>query len=118
MGFAFPDVVKEIPLQKTLKTYHPDIGVTSLMAAAEVKFVTTKDEATAALDGIYADMKGYSGRDEWRSFYAVIYMTEAFYSQQDIEREFRLVKAELSWTPYVVFGGGARKKKAVKAVTK
>jgi hypothetical protein len=47
---------------------HPDIGVSSLMAAAEVKFVTTKQEAKAALDGIYADMKGYSGRDEWRSF--------------------------------------------------
>ena len=73
-------------LEKILKTYHPDIGVTSLMAAAEVKLVTTKDEATAAIDGIYTDMKGYSGRDEWRSFYAVIYMTEPFYSQKDVEQ--------------------------------
>ena len=96
LSFAFPDVVKEIPLEKILKTYHPDIGVTSLMAAAEVKFVTTKDEATAAIDGIYTDMKGYSGRDEWRSFYAVIYMTEPFYSQKDVEREFRVVEAEFS----------------------
>jgi hypothetical protein len=92
----------------------PGIGVTSLMAAAEVKFVTTKEEARAVLDGIYADMKGYSGRDDWRSFYAVIYMTEPFYSQKDVEREFRLVKAELSWTPFVVLGAGARKKKAAK----
>jgi hypothetical protein len=118
LGFAFPDVVKEIPLEKTLKTYRPDIGVTSLMAAAEVKFVTTKQEAAAALDGIYVDMKGYSGRHKWRSFYAVIYMTEAFYTQKDVEREFRLVKAELNWTPFVVFGGGARKKQATKAVAK
>jgi hypothetical protein len=73
LSFAFPDVVREIPLEKTLKTYHPDLGVTSLMAAVEVKFVTTEQEAKSALDGIYADMKGYSGRDEWRSFYAVIY---------------------------------------------
>jgi hypothetical protein len=118
LGFAFPDVVMEIKLAKTLKTYQPDIGVTSLMAAAEVKFVTTKQEAKAALDGIYADMKGYSGRDEWRSFYAVIYMTEAFYTQKDVEREFRLVKADLSWTPYVVFGSGARKKKAARPAGK
>jgi hypothetical protein len=54
----------------------------------------------------------YSGRDEWRSFYAVIYMTEAFYSQKDVEREFRLVKAELNWTPFVVLGPGARKNNA------
>jgi hypothetical protein len=111
LSFAFPDVVKELPIPKTLKTYRPDIGVISLMAAAEVKFATTKQEATVALDGIYTDMKGYSGRDDWRSFYAVIYMTEPFYSQKDAEGEFRLVKAELSWTPFVVFGGGARKNK-------
>jgi hypothetical protein len=111
LSFAFPDVVREIPLEKTIKTYHPDIGVKSLMAAAEVKFVTTKDEAKAAIDGIYTDMKGYSGHDEWRSFYAVIYMTKPFYSQKDMEREFRLVKAELSWTPFVVVGSGRRKKK-------
>jgi hypothetical protein len=110
LSFAFPDVVKEIPIAKSLKTYRPDIGVTSLMAAAEVKFATTKEEAKAALDGIYADMKGYSGRYDWRSFYAVIYMTEPFYSQKDVEREFRLVKAELSWTPFVVLGPGARQR--------
>ncbi|WP_164940720.1 hypothetical protein [Bradyrhizobium zhanjiangense] len=47
-----------------------------------------------------------------RSFYAVIYMTEAFFSQADADREFRLVKAEYSWTPFVVLGPGERKKKA------
>jgi hypothetical protein len=113
----FPDLVKEIPIEKTLKTYHPDIGVTSLMAAVEVKCVTKK-EAKAALDGIYTDMKGYSGRDEWRSFYAVIYMTEPFYSQKEVKREFRLVKAELSWTPYVVLGAGGRRKKSDRATAK
>jgi hypothetical protein len=118
LGFAFPDVVKEIPIEKSLKTYHPDIGVTSLMAAAEVKFATKREEAKAALDGIYADMKGYSGRYDWRSFYAVIYMTEPFYSQKDVEREFRLVKAELSWTPFVVLGPGARKERGSRSARK
>lgn len=110
--FAFPGQVRVNPIEKSLKTYYPDIGVTSLMAAAEVKFATKKAEATAALDGIYADMKGYSGRDEWRSFYAVIYMTKPFYTQKDVDREFKLVKAEYSWTPFVVLGPGERKKKS------
>jgi hypothetical protein len=112
LSYAFPGQVRVNPIEKTLKTYYPDIGITSLMAAAEVKFATKKEEAKAALDGIYADMKGYSGRDEWRSFYAVIYMTKPFYTQKDVEREFGLVKAEYSWTPYVVLGPGERKKKA------
>ena len=56
----------------------------------------------------YADIKGYSDLDEWRSFYAIIYMTEAFYSQKDVEEDFALVKAELSWKLVVVLGKGAR----------
>lgn len=68
-------------------------------------------EAKAALDGIYADMRGYSGHHAWRSFYAVFYMTQNFYTQADVDHEFRLVKADLNWTPLVVVGPGARKAK-------
>jgi hypothetical protein len=114
LGFAFPGQVRVSTIEKTLKSYKPDIGVITLMAAAETKFCVTKAEAAGAIDGIYADMKGYSGRDDWRSFYAVIYMTEAFYTQKDVDREFRLVNADFSWTPYVVLGPGQRKKKALK----
>jgi hypothetical protein len=106
LSFCFNDVVKEMSIAKTLKVYKPDLGVTSLMAAAEYKYANTKEKAKSALDGIYTDMKGYSGSHEWRSFYAVIYLTEPFYSQEDVEHEFRLVKAELSWTPIIVLGIG------------
>ncbi len=109
LELCFDDVVKEIPIPKNIKTYKPDIGITSLMAAAEYKFIDSKAEAKKSLDEIYADMKGYHGRYDWRSFYAVFYMTEQFYSQREVEEEFRLVKAELSWTPIVVVGPGARK---------
>lgn len=108
LGFCFRDVVREIPIAKSLKVYKPDIGVSSLMAAAEYKFIDSQADAKKALDETYADMKGYSGRYDWRSFYAVFYMTHPFYSQKDVEEEFRLVKAELSWTPIVVVGSGAR----------
>jgi hypothetical protein len=111
LSFAFPGQVRVPTIEKTLKSYKPDIGVVTLMAASETKFCVTENEAKNAMDGIYADMKGYSGRDEWRSFYAVIYMTEAFFSQADVDREFRLVKAEYNWTPFVVLGPGERKKR-------
>ena len=107
LKFAFRDVVREIPISQNIKTYRPDIGVRSLMAAAEYKFVSSQKETKSALDQIYTDMKGYGGRYDWRSFYAVFYMTRPFYSQKDVDEEFRLVKAELSWTPIVVVGPGA-----------
>jgi hypothetical protein len=112
LGFAFPDVVREVPIPKNLKTYKPDIGVRSLLAAAEYKYIDSKSEAKSALDGIYADMRGYSGSHEWRSFYAVLYLTGPFYTQKDVEAEFELVKADLSWKPLVVFGDGRRTSKA------
>lgn len=84
------------------------MGVKSLMAAAEYKFVTSRIELKKALDEVYTDMKGYGGRYDWRSFYAVFYMTEPFFHQKDIDEEFRLVKSELSWTPIVVVGPGSR----------
>lgn len=111
LQLAFRDVVREVPIPKSIKTYKPDIGVPSLMAAAEYKFIDSMAEAKAALDGIYADMRGYSGHHSWRSFYAVLYMTGNFYTQADVDHEFRLVKADLNWTPLVVVGPGARKVK-------
>jgi len=112
LSFAFPDVVREMSIVKSFKTYKPDIGVMSLMAAAEYKFVDSREEAKKALDEIYTDMKGYRGSFEWRSFYAVLYMTDAFYTQKDVDHEWRLVKAESSWTPIVIHGRGGRKPKA------
>jgi hypothetical protein len=114
LSFSFRDVVREIPFPKNIKTYRPDIGVISLMAAAEYKFIDSQEEAKKSLDEIYADMKGYSGRYDWRSFYAVFYMTEAFYSQKDLDEEFRLVRAELNWTPIVVVGKGGRASKTAR----
>jgi hypothetical protein len=59
------------------------------------------------------DMRGYAGHHAWLSFYAVLYMTENFYNQADVDHEFRLVKADRNWTPLVVVGPGTRKAKGV-----
>jgi hypothetical protein len=111
LQFSFRDAAREIVLAKILKTYKADMGVKSLAAVAEYKFIDSKSEAKSTLDGIYADMKGYGGDHNWRSFYAVLYMTKPFFTQRDVDEEFRLVKAELSWTPIVIVGAGERKRK-------
>eukprot|EP01035_Chromulina_nebulosa_P038900 gene38901-52539_t len=46
---AFRDVVQDIHLGKNLKVYKPDIGVRSLMAAAEYKFIDSATEAKATV---------------------------------------------------------------------
>lgn len=108
LQLAFGDVRKEVPIQKSLKTYRGDIGVPALRAVVEYKYVKTKDAMKSCLDGIYADMKGYGQDDAWRNFYAVFYMTDAFYRQEEVEAEFALVNADVNWTPLLTQGPGTR----------
>ena len=113
--FAFPDVIPEVSIGKNFKMYKPDFGIRSLHAAVEYKFIDSEQEAKTALDGTFADMKGYAGTFDWRHFYAVYYMTDAFLTQREVDTAYKLVRAEENWTPIVVFGKGARKDKALKA---
>jgi hypothetical protein len=115
LQYSFRDVLKEVTAAKIFKNYKPDIGVASLMAAAEYKFVDSETALRKALDDIYTDMKGYSGHYDWRTFYAVIYMTEPFVHQKDVDEEFRFVNAEANWFPIVLNGAGERKAKPATA---
>jgi len=63
-------------------------------------------------------MKGYGGTFEWRHFYAVYYMTDAFLTQREVDAAYKLVGAERNWTPLAIYGKGARKKKAKAAAKK
>jgi hypothetical protein len=111
LQFAFHDVVRDIQIPQLVKTYRPDFGVRSLMAAAEIKFATSEQEIKTSLDGIYTDMKGYSGHPDWRTFFAVIYTTEAILNQDKLEKECRGVSAEKNWSSIIVVGPGGRKAK-------
>lgn len=112
LKIAFPDAVREPSISQVFKSYKPDFGVRSLMAAAEYKFAETKDEVRHALDGIYTDMKGYSGHYDWRTFYAVIYTTDTVVNPKEVAAEFQGVKADTNWSPIVVVGKGKRKPKS------
>ncbi|WP_431480834.1 hypothetical protein [Pseudomonas thivervalensis] len=109
MGYAFPDARKEVNLPQSIKNYRGDIGVISVSAVAEYKFADSKTSAKNCLDGLYADIKSYPIDGAWRHYYAVLYLTEAFYTQKDIEQAFKDVRADGYWTPIVLVGRGARK---------
>lgn len=106
---AFHDAVREIPIPHLFKTFRPDLGVRSLMAAAEYKFVQSEEELKIAIEGIFADMKGYKGSD-WRTFFAVFYCTKAVANKERLVAEFEDVNEDHSWAPIIVTGPGERKK--------
>jgi hypothetical protein len=108
---VFPDTVREIPIAKVSGTYKPDIGIKRLKCAIEYKFVNSQKETKIAIGGIFEDINGYEGSADWTTFYAVIYMTDNFITQDQVEAEFKLSKAPHSWKPIVVFGKGNRKTK-------
>jgi hypothetical protein len=106
---VFPDTVREIPISKVSKTYKPDIGVKGIKSAIEYKFVDSEQEAKTAIGGVFEDIQGYEGSEDWTTFYAVIYMTDNFMTFDQVEAEFVLSKVPHHWKPIVVFGKGKRK---------
>ena len=57
-------------------------------------------------------MRGYAGSKDWTQFYAVIYMTDHFFTQAQIMSEFEHTSADENWKPLLVFGKGARAKRS------
>lgn len=109
---VFPDTVRELPIARISKVYKPDIGIKRLKSAIEYKFVNSETEAKTAIGGIFEDINGYEGSKDWTTFYAVIYMTDNFLTQDQIEAEFKLSNVPHHWKPIVVFGKGLRNNRA------
>ncbi|MFM0549666.1 hypothetical protein P0D69_01680 [Paraburkholderia sediminicola] len=106
---VFPDTVREVPISQVTKTYKPDIGIKSLKTAVEYKYAVSDEEAKKIIGGIYEDIKGYGGSEDWKHFYAVLYMTEPFYTPQQIQSEFNSVGVGKNWIPILVHGNGTRR---------
>lgn len=106
--YSFPDATREVNFNQVIKNYQGDIGVFSLSAVAEYKYIDDEDEMKTCLDGIYSDMKSYRRGSDWQHFYAVFYMTKPFFTQADIDSAFRAVRAEQHWKAIVINGEGTR----------
>ncbi len=109
----FPDTVPETSISKVTKCYKPDFGIKSLKSVIEYKFADTKAEAKKILGEIYTDIHGYDGSEDWKYFYAVLYMSKPFYTDAQILSEFDMAKVNHSWIPIVVHGTGGRRRRKV-----
>lgn len=71
----YPDLKRKPRLNKPIKSFEPDTGITSAKTLLEYKFITTLDEAKKAVEQILADASGYRSR-EWTNLLFVIYETK------------------------------------------
>lgn len=110
---VFPDCRREIPVSHLFKTYKADVGVGSCRALAEFKYALNEQELKSELDGIYSDMKGYGGDPQWTRFFAVFYTAVPIAAPERMLEEFKLARADISWTPIIVHGPGTRTKKSI-----
>jgi hypothetical protein len=109
---VFPDVQREIPVSHLFKTYKADIGSRKLHTLVEVKYALDEAELRQELDGIYADINGYAGDDQWTRFFALFYTATPVTAPERILEEFKLSRVDVSWTPIVVHGTGDRPTRA------
>ncbi|MCC4234584.1 hypothetical protein LL253_18085 [Sphingobium soli] len=110
LRLAFPDVIREPPIPKQTKTYHPDFGIDSIATAVEVKFADDKQKAKSAIGELYEDMKGYED-SEFSLFVGLVYLTGAYLSQDQVDAEMKKVGTSKNWRVYLVFGDGKPKPK-------
>jgi hypothetical protein len=110
---AFPDTISNPNIPTVVKTYKPEFGVPSLGALAEYKFAKTETELKQCLDGIMADSRGYQADGKWKRFYAVLFMTGAFFTPAQIEQQFKSCGIHDSWKAIVLVGKGGKKIAAI-----
>lgn len=112
LSYSFPDTVSEMNIPKTVKTFKPDIGIKSLSLAIEYKYATSAEEVKTCIGGISEDVSGYANSKEWTNFIGVLYLTEAFFTDDQIQEQFRQNAIPSNWEIITVYGRGTRKKKS------
>jgi len=73
-----------------------------------VKYALDEAELRSELDGIYADINGYSGDPQWSRFFAVFYTASPIAAPERLIEEFKLSRVDVAWTPIIVHGTGTR----------
>lgn len=110
---AFPDMRREVPMPKPTKTYKMDMGSRDLAVGIEYKFATSESALKSEIGGVYEDMKGYDGDNNFRVFHSVFCCTGPFINESRVLAEYDLVSAK-NWIPHVlhVIGGNLTPKPA------
>lgn len=89
---------------KTAKEFNPDILIPELYAAVEYKYAADEQKLKSTIEQIAADVKGYTGDNDYRVFYAVFYVTEDFWGQDKFSRVWRDQNFPKNWMPIYVVG--------------
>jgi hypothetical protein len=106
----FTEYKSPVRISGIIRDFEPDGGIRNLRAAIEFKYAASKDEVSRALGGIFEDHNGYSGSHDRVRFYAVIYQTAPFESEDHVRSE--LTRAGMiTWKAILVTGGGAHSRR-------
>ena len=111
LGAFFTEFQASVQIPSVIrKNFQPDCGIRNLKAAIEFKYATTEDGVRRALSGVFEDVTAYSGSLDWVRYYAVVYQTSAFESEDRLRSELKR-KGALTWVPILVTGAGSRKRR-------
>ena len=109
LGATFTEYRPDVTIPGIIRDFKPDGGVRNLKAAIEFKFADKPEEVARAVAGIFEDISGYSGSQDWTRVFSVIYQTDAFESEDRITSE--MTRAGTKWKTLLVTGAGARPKR-------
>ena len=104
----FTEYKKDITISGIIRDFKPDCGVRNLRTAIEFKYANSESEVARAIGGVFEDTSGYKGSPEWINFYALVYQTEAFESEDRVKSEISRAGVTLTWKAFLVTGAGAR----------
>ncbi|WP_235365992.1 hypothetical protein [Proteus terrae] len=89
---------------KSFKEYKPDILIPELFAAVEYKYASTEEKLKSTIEQIAADVKGYTGDNDYNIFYAVFYVTTDFWGLEKFRNVWSENKFPQNWIPIYVVG--------------
>ncbi len=78
----FPDLKTKPRLNKPIKNFEPDTGISSIATLIEYKFIGRREDVPTIADQILADTRGYTSKD-WQRFIYIIYETHRFRPEKE-----------------------------------
>lgn len=89
---------------KSFKEYNPDILIPELFAAVEYKYASSEQKLKTTIEQIAADVKGYTGDNDYNIFYAVFYVTTDFWGLEKFKTVWSENDFPHNWVPIYVVG--------------
>jgi hypothetical protein len=115
LKYSFPDTVREQPESQVLKFYRPDFSIKSIQTLIEYKFAADKQEFKKSIGELFEDSIAYEPNLKWRHFYSIVYATDHFYTQKQVDSQLEMLSNfPDNWKVKVVFGKGGRRKRSKK----